>query len=139
MGEEVKLGGGGRMTCFQSWHREDKSTQKIKKMQNLFSFTSLPGGVFESVAAVGHVRPPVQSANCSWFLKGSFINFLKQLFGKSDACFGMSTVFSRFLRHYYIFFCFKVNENFFIPIIDIKVLLNGKLASLLLCQSECIV
>lgn len=67
------------------------------------------------LAAVGHVRPPVQSANCSWYSKGSFINLLKQAFGKLDACSGMSTAFLPFLRGYYIFFCFKVNEDFLYP------------------------
>lgn len=54
----------------------------------------------------------MQLANCSWYLKESFINLLEQLFGKSDAGFGMSAIFLLFLRHYYILFCFTVNRNF---------------------------
>lgn len=45
------------------------------------------------LAAVGHGRSPVQLENCLWYLKGSFINLLKQPFGRLVACFGMFFAF----------------------------------------------
>ena len=94
---------------------EDKSTQKIKKCERLFPFASLPAG---SLNVFDHRRPPAQPARCSWCLQGSLMNLLKQLSGKMNISFGMSSVFFNLSRGVILTVmtvCCQISEDFIYP------------------------
>ena len=90
VGKEEKLGG-GEENALLPLSAQGKINQH-RRLKNVKGFSHSPRFPVGSLNVFDHARPPVQPARCSWCLQGSLTNLPKQLSGKLDTSFGMSSV-----------------------------------------------
>ena len=116
VGKEVKLGG-GEENALLPLSAQGKINQH-RRLKNVKGFSHSPRFPVGSLNVFDHAKPPVQPARCSWCLQGSLMNLPKQLSGKLDTSFGMSSVFFNLSRGVIITLmtvCCKVSEDFIYP------------------------
>lgn len=90
--------------------------RRLKNVKMLFSFASPPCVSLNVLGSSGPCQTTCAASRLLWYLKGSFINLLKQSFGKWDACFGMPLGFSRcFWRHLCVSFNLVNGCSIYLP------------------------